>query len=147
LRALFLWDGGCTAAILETLIASFVLGSCGLDLELDIHAVHSDAAEKLGVEVGGFLRHDFASGGDAHDLIDVNGIEEKSDLGGATVDGIERGGGFAFVSEIALGGDGLRSDAESGFEDSVVEEDDVQLTLKRRNGVEELREIGAAAKR
>lgn len=111
-----------------------------------IDAVHGDTAEELGIEVGGFLGHDFAGGGDAHHLIDVDGIEEKGDLRGAAVDGLESGRGFAFVGEIAFGGDGLRRDAEGGLENSIVEKDDIEFALKRRNGVKKLREVGAAAK-
>lgn len=93
------------------------------------------------------MGHDFAGGGDAHDLINAHWIEEESDLGGAAVDGVDGGRGFAFVSEIALGGDSLRGDAESGLENSIVEEDNVQVALKRRNGVKELREVCATPKR
>src|SRR6202035_1161340 len=75
--------------------------------ESGVQAVHSDAAQKLGVEVGGFLGHDFLGGGDVHDLVDVAGIQQKGHLGGAAIYGVERGGGFALVGEIFLGGDGL----------------------------------------
>jgi len=117
-----------------------------LGLPLSIHAIHGDAAEEFWVEVGGFLGHDLSGGGDAHDLIDIHRIEEKSDLRGAAVDGVESGGCFALVGEISFGGDGLWSDAERGLENAIVKEDDIEFALKRRNGVKKLREVSAAAK-
>src|ERR1700736_854428 len=69
-----------------------------------IEAVHGDTAEKLGVEVCGFLGHDFAGGGDVHDLVDPARVQQEGDLGDATVDGVQGCGGFALVGQIFLGG-------------------------------------------
>jgi hypothetical protein len=121
LRALFLWQKEKACAQISSRSAEHSVSN----FALNINAIHGDAAEEFGIEVGGFLGHDFPGGGDAHDLIDVDRIEEESNLGGTAVDGVEGGGGLAFVAEVALGGDGLRCDAESRFEDSVVEEDDI----------------------
>lgn len=65
----------------------------------------------------------------------------------AGVHGVESDGGLTFIGEMGLGCDGLWSDAESGFEDSFVKEDDVEFALKRRNVGQKLREIDAVAKR
>ena len=109
-------------------------------------AVHGDAAHEFGEEVGGFLGHDFVGGGDFHDLFDVAGIEEEGDLGAAGVDGIERGGGFAFVGEIGFGDEGFGGDAESGLENAIVEKDNVEFALERGDVGQELCEIHAGAK-
>ena len=77
-------------------------------------------------------------------LIDIHGIQEKRDLRGAAIDGIEGSGSFPLVSEISLCGDGLQRDAERGLENPIVEQDNIQLSLKRRNAVQELREVGPA---
>lgn len=110
------------------------------------HTVHSDAAEELGIKIRGLLGHDFAGGGDFHNLIDTARIEEERDLCPAGVDGVEGGSGFAFVSEMGFGGDRLRGDAQSGLENSFVEEDDVELALKPRNVGEKLGKVDALAK-
>src|SRR6202000_2804599 len=88
--------------------------------ETKLDAVHGDAAHEFGEEVGGFLRHDFAGRGDVPGLFDAAGVEEESDLGGAAVDGVERGGGFAFVGQVFFSGGGGERDAERGLEDAVV---------------------------
>ena len=109
-----------------------------------VDAVHGDAAQKFWIEVGGFLRHHFSGGGNVHNLIYVHGIQEKRDLGCATIDGVESGGGFALISEISFGGDGLQSDAEGGLENSVVKQNNIQFALQRRNAVKKLRKVCTA---
>ena len=111
-----------------------------------LHLVHGDTAEELGVEVGGFLGHDFAVGGYVHDQVDVDGIEEKGDLRFALVDGVEGIGGFPFVGEVGFGGDGVWRDAEGGFENALMEEDDVEFALQRSKAGKNLRGIGFGAK-
>ena len=91
------------------------------------------------------MRHDFAGERNAHNLLNIDRIKEKGDLRGAAVDGVERGGSFALVGKITFGGDGLMGDAEGRLENSVVQEDDVQFALQRRDAVEELGKIGARA--
>jgi len=90
------------------------------NLTIGTNAVHGDAAEKLGVEVGGLLRHDFAGRGDFHDLVNGARIQKKRDLSAAGINSVKREGGFALVGEMRFRGDGLRGDAESGLEDSFV---------------------------
>ena len=92
------------------------------------------------------MGHDFAGGGDFHDLVHGARVQEEGNLGAAGVDGLKGGGGFALVGEMSFGGDCLRSDAESGLEDSLVKKDDVELALERRNVGKKLVEIGAIAK-
>src|SRR5277367_3227666 len=96
---------------------------------LTVDAVHGNPAKKFGVEVGGFLRHDFAAGGDFHDLLNVAGVQQERDLRPASVDRLEGGRRFTLVGQVFLGGYGLRSYAQCGFEDALVEQDDVKLTL------------------
>ena len=110
-----------------------------------LDAIHGDTAEEFGVEVGGFLRHDFVGGGDLDDFFDVDGIEEEGDLGAAGVHGGDGGGGFALVREIHFLGSGLQGDAESRFENAVMEQNDVEFALQRRDAVEKLAEVGARA--
>ena len=110
-----------------------------------LDAVHGDAAEELGVEVGGFLRHDFVGGGDLYHFFDVHGIQEEGDLGAAGINGGDGCGSFAFVGEVHFLGGGLQSDTEGGFEDAVVEKDDIQFALQWRDAREKLAEVGARA--
>jgi hypothetical protein len=112
---------------------------------LAVEAVHGDATEEFRVEIGGFLGHDFAGCGDFHDLVNGAGIQEEGNLCAAGIDGVESGRSFALVSEMGFGGDGLRSDAESRFEDSFVKKHYVEFALERRDTWEQLGEIGAVA--
>ena len=43
--------------------------------------VDGDAAEQLGVEIGGLLGHDAAGKGDAGHVVDGRGIEQEARLG------------------------------------------------------------------
>ncbi len=115
---------------------------CDVD-ERGLYAVHGDAAHQFGEEVGGFLRHHLAGCGDVPGLFDTAGVEQEGDLGSTAVDSIERGGGFAFVGEIFFGGGRGERDAERGLKDAVVEQDDVEFALERRDRREKLDEIGA----
>ena len=110
-------------------------------------AVHGDATEKLRIKIGGFLRQDFAGSGDFHDLLDLAWIQKEADLRAAGVDGVESGSRFAFVKEMSFRGHGLRRDAQSGLEDSFVEQDDIQFALKRRDTRKKLGQIDAVAER
>src|ERR1700740_3685944 len=69
--------------------------TCAISASID--AVHGDAAKELGIKVRGFLRHHFAGGSDTHDLIDVNRIQQESDLRCSLIDRIKRGGSFSLV--------------------------------------------------
>src|SRR5208282_5859328 len=82
---------------------------------VSVYAVHGDAAQQLGIKVGGLLRHHFSGGGDAHDLIDVHWIQQKRDLGGTAIDGLKSGRGFALVAEISFGGNGLQGNSKRGL--------------------------------
>lgn len=84
------------------------------------------------------MRHDFACGGDFHDLVDATRVQEEGDLRAAGVYGVESGSGFAFVGEMGFGGHRLRSDTESRLEDSFVKENDIEFALERRNAWEKL---------
>src|SRR5271167_3873723 len=112
-----------------------------------VDAVHGDAAQHLGIKVGGLLRHHFSRGGDAHNLIDIDRIQEKRNLRCTAIDGVESSGGFALVAEISFGCDGLQGNAEGRLKNSVVQQDNIQLALQGRNAVKKLREIGAAPER
>ena len=80
-------------------------------------------------------------------MVDAAGVEQEGDLGGAAIDGVERGGGFAFIGEVFFGGGCGKGDAERGLEDAVMEQDDVEFALERRDIGEKLGEIGAGAER
>ena len=110
-----------------------------------VQAIGGDATEEFGIEVGGFLGHDFVGGGDVDDFFDVDGIEKKRDLGAAGIDGGDSGGGFAFVGEVHFLGGGLQGDAESGLENAVVEQNDVEFALEWGDIGQELSEIGSRA--
>ena len=84
---------------------------------------------KLGIKVGGLLRHDFAGSGHAHHQVDIDRIEQKGDLRSASVDGIERRGSFALVGKICFRRNGVGSDAEDGFQNALVQEHDVEFAL------------------
>ena len=92
------------------------------------------------------MRHDFACGCDFSDFFDVARIQQERDLRFAGIDSGECVGGFAFVGQIGFLGDGLRRDAERGFEDSFVQKDNVELALERRDVWKKLSEVGARAK-
>ena len=111
------------------------------------YAEHGDATEELGVEVGGLLGHDFAGSGDLYDEVDIDRIEEEGDLRGTTIDGIECGRGFTFVGKIGLGGHGVWSDAEGGFENALVKENHIKFALQRRKAGEDLGEISLGTQR
>src|ERR1039458_840282 len=49
----------------------------GLRIRLLIERINSQSAEQLGVEVGGFLGHDFAGQGNVTHLRDAAGIDQK----------------------------------------------------------------------
>ena len=92
------------------------------------------------------MRHDFACCGDFNDFLHVAGIKQKRDLRFAGIDSGKCAGGFAFIGEIGFLGDGLWRDAERRFENSFVEENDIELALERRDIREKLSEVGARAK-
>lgn len=115
------------------------------ELPLSVDAVHGDAAEELRIEVGGFLGHYFTRSGDAHDLSDADGIEEKCDLSGAAINRLESRESLAFIGKIAFGGNRLERDAESRFENAIMKKDNIKLALKRRNSVKQLRQVCALA--
>ena len=75
------------------------------------------------------MRHDFAVGGYVHDEVDVDRIEEKGDLGFTLIDGVEGIGGFALVGEVGFRRDGVGRDTEGGFENTLMEEDDIEFAL------------------
>src|SRR6266853_2827505 len=108
-----------------------------------LDAVHGDAAKEFGIEVSGFLRHDFVARGDFHYLFDVDRIEEERDLRAAGVHGSDGCAGFAFVGEIHFFSSGLQGDAQRRFENAIVEKNDIQIALQGRNIVKQLRQIGA----
>ena len=63
-----------------------------------VEGVDGQAAEEFGVEVGGFLRHDFAGEGDVFQLVEGDGLDEEGDVG---VAGFDQADGFAGVAEVA----------------------------------------------
>src|SRR6516162_7281426 len=109
--------------------------------------VHGNAAEKLGIKVDGFLRQNFTGSSDFHDLLDGTGIQKERDLLAAGVDRVESGARFAFVSEMGFSPNRPRRDAQSGLEDSFVEQDDVQFALERRDIRKKVGQVGAVAER
>ena len=70
-----------------------------------VEGVDGEAAEEFGVEVGGFLRHDFAGEGDIFELVEGDGLDEEGDVGFAGFDEGDGFAGFAEVLDVAGGGD------------------------------------------
>ena len=114
---------------------------------MSVDAVHGDAAQQLGIKIGGLLRHNFSRGGDAHDLIDIDRIQEKRDLRGAAIDYIEGSGGFALIAEIFFGGHSLQRNSKRRLKNAIVQKDNIQLALQGRYTMKKLREVGAAPQR
>ena len=77
-----------------------------------VEGVHGEAAQELGVEVGGFLGHHVAGEGDVAQLVEGDGLDEEGDVGFA---GVNLGYGFGGVAEIAdvfQAGDGFVGEVE-----------------------------------
>ena len=53
----------------------------GLWLSGLVEGVDGQAAQEFGVEVGGFLRHDFAGERDVFELVEGDGFDEEGDVG------------------------------------------------------------------
>ncbi len=65
-----------------------------------VHSIHRDAAQELGIKVGGLLRQHFPGGGDLHDLLDIARIQQKRNLRLAAVHGLQRGRDFSFIRQV-----------------------------------------------
>ena len=91
-------------------------------LSVSVEGVDGQAAEEFGVEVGGFLRHDFAREGDVFELVEGDGFDEEGDVGFAGFDEANRFGSFAQVLDVAGGADLVFGEAEK-----VIEHDGVEL--------------------
>src|SRR5690348_133470 len=87
-----------------------------------VEGVDGEAAEELGVEVGGFLRHDFAGEGDVFELIEGDGLDQKGDVGFAGFDERDGFAGFAEVLDVTGGADLVFGEAEE-----LIEHDGVEL--------------------
>ena len=94
-----------------------------------VEGVDGEAAEELGVEVGGLLGHDVAGEGDVLELVEGDGLDEEGDVGFAFGDHGDGFVGFADVADAAEAGDGVLIEAEELVEDDAVELDDVELAL------------------
>jgi hypothetical protein len=96
-----------------------------------VEGVDGEAAEELGVEVGGLLGHDVSCEGDIPELVERDGLDEECDVGVALGDHGDGLVGLADVTDAAEASDGLLVEAEELVEDDAVELDDVELALAR----------------
>jgi hypothetical protein len=85
-----------------------------------LQRVNREAAQQLGVEVGGLLRQDFAGEGDVTDLADAAGIHEECDVGAARADGGQSFRGVADVGKVSLFADGFFRQADDAFQQNFV---------------------------
>jgi hypothetical protein len=112
-----------------------------------LNLVHGDPAQQLGIKVGGFLGQDFARGGNAHHLLHVAGVQQKGDLRGAGIHGLQGRGSFAFVRKVLLGGNRLRRNTQGRLQDSFMKQHNVEFALQRRNIRQQLRQVRAGTQR
>src|SRR5271170_2290649 len=101
------------------------VGGC---LEL-VEGVDGEAAEELGVEIGGFLRHDFAGERDVFELVKGDGLDEEGDVGLAGFDERDGFAGLAEVLDVAGRADLVFGEAEEVVEHYDVELRDAELAL------------------
>ncbi len=99
-----------------------------------VEGVDGEAAQEFGVEVGGFLGHDFTGEGDVFELGEGDGFDEEGDVGFAGFDEGYGFVGFADEVDVAEAGDGLLVEAEELVEDDGVELDYVELGLAGGDG-------------
>src|SRR6266849_3227032 len=118
---------------LRTLLTS--TGVVGGSLNL----VHRDSAQKLGVKVSGLLWQDFSRRGDSHHLLHIASIQKERDLRRAAIHRIHRRRSFAFISQILLGGDCLRRDAQGWLQNSFMQQYNVKFALQWGNIGQQLR--------
>ena len=104
-----------------------------------VEGVDGEAAEEFGVEVGGFLRHDFAGEGDVLELVEGDGLDEEGDVGFAGFDERDGFAGLAEVLDVAGGADLVFGEAEEVVENDGVELGDAELAL---SWAVDLREVG-----
>src|SRR5580658_6914092 len=88
---------------------------------VSIEGVDGEAAEELGVEVGGFLRHDFAGERDIAKLVEGDGFDQEGDVGVARFDEADGFAGFSEVLDVAGGANFIFGEADEMFEDDGVE--------------------------
>src|SRR6266852_2183001 len=112
-----------------------------------IGPIHRDAAQELGIKVGGLLWQHFPGRGDLHDLLDIARIQQKRNLRPPAVHGLQRGRDFSFIRQVRFLRHRLRRDAQRRLQDSLVQQDHVEFALPRRNVRQELRQVGALAQR
>src|SRR5580693_1255924 len=73
-----------------------------------IEGIDRQSAEELGVEVGGFLGHDFAGEGNVADLRDAAGIHQENNIGARAGFQVRQGlGGIAHVRDVLLMANGF----------------------------------------
>ena len=100
-----IWDSSCHA----------------VDVVVSVEGVDGEAAEEFGIEVGGFLRHDFAGEGDVFELVEGDGFDEEGDVGFAGFDEGDGFVGFAEVLDVAVARILSSVEAEEMVEDDGVE--------------------------
>ena len=82
-----------------------------------IEGINRQSAEQLGIEVGGFLRHDFAGEGDVANLRDAAGIHQENDIGRRAALQVREGlSGIADVGNILLVADGFFRKVQDSFQ-------------------------------
>src|SRR6266568_4158066 len=111
------------------------------------HPIHRDAAQELGIKVGGLLWQHFPGGGDLHDLLDIARIQQKRNLRPPVVHRLQRGRDFSFIRQVRFPRHRLWRDAQRRLQDSFVQQDHVEFALPRRNVRQQLRQVGALAQR
>ena len=94
-----------------------------------VEGVDSEAAEELGVEVGGFLWHDFAGERDVFELVEGDGLDEEGDVGFAGFDERDGFDGLAQVLDVAGGANAVFGETEQVVENDGVELRDAELAL------------------
>src|SRR6185437_8279971 len=81
-----------------------------------IQRVDREAAEELGIEVGGLLWHHVASKRDIAELVEGDGLDEEGNIGLARMDHVLRFAGLANEFDVAELGDAFRREAEDAVE-------------------------------
>lgn len=92
-----------------------------------VECVHGEAGEEFGIEVGGFLGHDFSAAGDIADLAGARGAEEERALRSARGDGVQGFAGIAVITDTGFVLDRLGRDAEDTFDDEGMQDGNIEL--------------------
>lgn len=108
-----------------------------------VEGIDRQSAEKLGVEVGGFLGHDFTGEGNIADLGYAARIHQENNVGTRAALQMRQGlGGIANVGNILLVADGFFSKVQNIFQQDLMELHNVKRLLTYGKAGKVLRGIG-----